>query len=83
MIPQLQNNRDCGDMQVNHRLYCVAVISHSLEHSVYTCSVVLSLFILFRLGMRGLVQVSYIKSGFVIQFVGLFYYYSSLLCTAA
>ena len=76
MIPQLQNNRDCGDMQVNHRLYCVAVISHSLEHSVYTCSVVLSWFISFRLGMRGLVQVWYIKSAFIILFVGLFYFYN-------
>ena len=43
-------------MQVNHRLYCVAAIPHSLEHSVYTCSVVLSWFISFRLGMRGLVN---------------------------
>ena len=42
VIPQLQNNRDYSDMQVNHRLYCVAVVPNSLEHSVYTCSVVLS-----------------------------------------
>ena len=51
VIPQPQNNRDYSDMQVNHRLYCVAVIPHSLEDSVYTCSVVLSWFISFRLGL--------------------------------